>query len=190
MKPNRKKGLHFKTKITMAEFSKAIPYILKNEGGYVNDHSDLGGETYEGISRKFNPKWAGWIILDAMPHPIAEGAKFPQLDSLVLHFYQLGYWNQIQGDKITSQPIAVYIFDWDVNSGGARKQIQELVGVTADGVFGNGTIAAINAQEPTAFMQRLVDCRIAYYREVATIGSNAKFLPGWIRRAQSMLSAA
>ena len=45
-------------------FDKALEILLANEGQYANDKEDLGGETYCGISRKFNPSWAGWQIID------------------------------------------------------------------------------------------------------------------------------
>ena len=35
----------------MADFKKAIDKILVNEGGYVNDPTDKGGETKFGISK-------------------------------------------------------------------------------------------------------------------------------------------
>ena len=42
-----------------------ISKTLETEGGYVNDPSDSGGETYCGIARNSNPKWEGWKIVDA-----------------------------------------------------------------------------------------------------------------------------
>jgi lysozyme family protein len=41
---------------------KIIEFTLRNEGYYVNDKDDSGGETYRGISRVNFPKWAGWAI--------------------------------------------------------------------------------------------------------------------------------
>ena len=34
-----------------------ISKTLETEGGYVNDPSDSGGETYCGIARNSNPNW-------------------------------------------------------------------------------------------------------------------------------------
>ena len=36
----------------MADFNKAIDKVLVNEGGYVNDPNDAGGETKFGISKE------------------------------------------------------------------------------------------------------------------------------------------
>ena len=39
----------------MAEFKLAIPRVITNEGGYVNDPDDPGGETKYGISKRSYP---------------------------------------------------------------------------------------------------------------------------------------
>ncbi|KKK60142.1 hypothetical protein LCGC14_3027340, partial [marine sediment metagenome] len=39
----------------MASFEKAIPIVLKHEGGYVHDKLDPGGETNFGISKRAYP---------------------------------------------------------------------------------------------------------------------------------------
>ena len=39
----------------MADFLKAFNKIIVNEGGYVNDKDDKGGETFMGITRKNHP---------------------------------------------------------------------------------------------------------------------------------------
>jgi lysozyme family protein len=35
----------------MADFKQAYQLVLQNEGGYVNDPNDPGGETYKGVAR-------------------------------------------------------------------------------------------------------------------------------------------
>ena len=37
------------------KYNTCIEKLLKKEGGYVNDPDDKGGQTYRGISRKYNP---------------------------------------------------------------------------------------------------------------------------------------
>lgn len=48
----------------MATFNDAFKKLVKTEGSYVCDSDDSGGETYRGISRRYNPKWEGWNIID------------------------------------------------------------------------------------------------------------------------------
>jgi len=46
-------------------FSPAYAIVKVNEGGYVNDPVDKGGETYAGIARNIFGSWEGWSIIDA-----------------------------------------------------------------------------------------------------------------------------
>ena len=39
----------------METFNEIIETVLTHEGGYVNDPTDLGGETKYGITKKFYP---------------------------------------------------------------------------------------------------------------------------------------
>ena len=48
----------------MANYNIAYNKVIKIEGGYVNDPDDAGGETYMGISRKFNPNAKFWKVID------------------------------------------------------------------------------------------------------------------------------
>ena len=41
----------------MADYKKAIEKALKNEGGYVFDPDDAGGETFAGIARRYHKIW-------------------------------------------------------------------------------------------------------------------------------------
>ena len=49
----------------MANFGDAFKKLSIKEGGYVNDKDDAGGETYKGISRRYNPTWQGWTMIDS-----------------------------------------------------------------------------------------------------------------------------
>ena len=48
----------------MADFEKAFNKIIANEGGYVNDKDDKGGETFMGITRKNHPTIYLWEVID------------------------------------------------------------------------------------------------------------------------------
>ena len=40
----------------MADFKIAFEKVLEQEGGYVNDVNDPGGETYKGVARSIHSK--------------------------------------------------------------------------------------------------------------------------------------
>lgn len=106
----------------MADFNIAYQRTLKFEGGYVNDPKDSGGETYKGISRKNNPKWSGWAIVDSYKNK----PNFPKnlnsdtkLQELVKECYRDNYWKPVWGDRIKNQRVADDVYDSGVNLGPA-----------------------------------------------------------------------
>ncbi|MGB5107344.1 MAG: glycosyl hydrolase 108 family protein [Candidatus Zixiibacteriota bacterium] len=103
----------------MAEFKTAFANTSESEGGYVHDPSDAGGETYRGVSRRYNPAWSGWEIIDAAK----ASQQFPKnldddhvLQLSVETFYR-AIWIRLKGDEIASQVIADELFDAAVNPG-------------------------------------------------------------------------
>ena len=143
----------------MADFGKAYKVTMGHEGGYAKDADDLGGETYRGVSRKFNPGWAGWAKIDRAKRQRGLPASLDRdatLQTDVAAFYKQHYWDRFQGDAIPSQAIAEELFDTGVNMGIARaveflqrglnvlnrneKLYSDLV---ADGMFGPKTLTAV-----------------------------------------------
>lgn len=105
----------------MANFDKAFQRTSKFEGGYVNDPDDNGGETYNGISRKSNPSWLGWKIVDEQkkksnfPNNLKE--RKAELLPLEKKLYKENYWDKVWGDKINKQEVADDMYDTAVNMG-------------------------------------------------------------------------
>lgn len=168
----------------MAEFSTAYKKTAGWEGGYSNHKADSGKETYAGISRKFHPDWKGWAIIDRYK-PLKTNQKIEntELNSEVKQFYYYNFWLPIQGDFITEQHIANFIYDWHVNSGeGGLKAVQRALGVKPDGDIGSITLKAIN----NADLQPLKDARIEFVKDIARRKPSQKvFLPGWLNRIAS-----
>lgn len=107
----------------MANFDSAYNKTMGYEGGYAHDPDDVGGETYKGISRKYNPSWSGWKVIDAAKSQ----SNFPKcLDSnsdllvSVKSFYKAGYWDVNLLDSVNNQEVAEEMFDTGVNLGPAK----------------------------------------------------------------------
>lgn len=106
----------------MADFDKAFQRTEKREGKNVwtNIDGDSGKETWSGISRAANPKWAGWAILDKIPNKKNNQViSTPELERLKRELYKSNYWNPVWGDRIKNQKVAEDMYDMGVNAGPA-----------------------------------------------------------------------
>ena len=109
----------------MATFDDAYKNLSIKEGGYVNDSDDSGGETYRGISRRYNSSWDGWNIIDEYKRRYKGKSLSKVLDAddrlqeSVKELYKDKYWDIFELDDIPSQPIAYQRFDTCVNCGSA-----------------------------------------------------------------------
>ena len=149
----------------MASFELAIPIVLVNEGGLVDNPSDPGGLTNFGISQR--------------SYPNVDIRNLTQDGAAAI--YLRDFWKY---DLVESQLMATKIFDMSVNMGHtAIRILQACLGVPADGIWGPGTCAAVN----TANYGLINDYRLAlgrYYQNIVLADpSKAQFLAGWLRRA-------
>ena len=85
------------------DFDIAFEFVLKWEGGYVNDPNDLGGATKYGISSRSYPN----LDIENLTVYDAKG------------IYYKDYWLKSGCDKLTS-PMDIIIFDTSVNMGVGR----------------------------------------------------------------------
>lgn len=108
----------------MADFEKAFKKIIANEGGYVNDKDDKGGETFMGITRKNHPNLEIWKIIDDYidiynsTHGLVKYIKNNEVSmNSIKSVYKKQYWDKLLLDKVRSQNIANELFDDCVNRG-------------------------------------------------------------------------
>lgn len=157
----------------MSEFEPAVAWVLEHEGVLSDDADDAGGLTKYGISKKAHPD------VDIANLTLAEAKEI----------YRREYWASQRYSEIADQRVATKIFDMAVNMGFKRAHIiaQAQVGVREDGVLGPQSIASLNAEPPQLLLTSLCEACEEFYRElVAHKPSNAKFLKGWLKRAQSV----
>lgn len=164
----------------MANVQKLVPFILKWEGGFVNDPDDLGGATNKGITfatyKQYRKK-------KSMPEPTIEDLK-GITDAEWTEILKTMYWDRWQADKIHNQSVANILVDWVWASGNnGIKRPQKILGVTVDGIVGEKTLAALNAQDPGSLFEAIKADRIKFIDEICKARpANEKFRKGWLNR--------
>jgi lysozyme family protein len=95
-----------------SNFSRALPLILKHEGGWSNHPADPGGATMRGVTQATYDHWrAKW----GKPSQSVRNISDAELSAI----YKAGYWDQVGGDTLWAG-VDYAAFDAAVNSGPGR----------------------------------------------------------------------
>ena len=151
----------------------AIARILQEERGYVNRKSDRGGETKFGITKRWYPHLD---IKNLSPSTASD-------------IYYKDYWH-FNKCHLLPEMLALTFFDSCVNQGGnfARKALQRLLKVKADGIIGKKSIAAAHVQCDMIFVTAFTRQRCKQYCNLAQADSTQVInIEGWIDRALDIL---
>lgn len=174
--------------------SKILPVTLRFEGGYANIPGDKGGETYCGISRSANPSWAGWEILNQYK-PLRRGDMVSDttLRNLVSDIYWDKYFTANRLNHINNILPALCCFDFAVHGGFSIQRLQRLLSVRfatplkPDGVMGDLTITAVNAQDPKQLSLAILDWRREHLESLIQAKPTLEvFSEGWNNRLSAL----
>lgn len=136
-------------------FDKALQFVLKWEGGYVNDPNDKGGATNKGITQRTYNAWLS-----------SKGKNLKDVrhitDSEVREIYYNNYWLKAGCDKM-SEKFAILAFDTAVNMGVSR--VREFLNYAK-----------------YVSTDKFIIARIRKYNDFAKVGNQKVFLQGWLNR--------
>lgn len=168
----------------MADAKKLFPFILKWEGGFVNDPNDLGGATNMGITINTFVRWRKSQKKDV---PTVDDLKKISKEE-VFEIFKAEYWDKYKADQIKNQKVANCLVDWLWLSGlPAIKRVQTMLGLKADGLVGPLTIGAINKTNTTKLLSMLYKDRENYIDAICKARpANEKFRKGWMNRLNSL----
>ena len=72
---------------------------------------------------------------------------------------------------------------WASGQGIGIKRVQKLLGVTADGIVGPKTLAAVNNADPKELFTKVYNARAAHFNAIVKANpSQKKWLKGWMNR--------
>lgn len=152
------------------QFDEAFALVIGNEGGYVNNPTDPGGETKWGISKRAYPK------LNIKSLTVGDAKAI----------YLKDYWHRA-GCAEFDDMLAVQVFDAAVNHGvtAAVKMLQNAVGEKADGVLGPKTLAAVDLTPGVCLTLRFLAERLEYYTGLRGFKDSGK---GWVSRVANNIN--
>jgi lysozyme family protein len=166
-------------------FHVALPFILRWEGGFVDDPDDPGGRTNKGVTHTTYNAWRARQGL---------GPKDVKLisDDEVAAIYEGDYWLAPRCD-ILGSPLDLAQFDTAVNMGVRRsvRILQTALGCGVDGAFGPATARAAAACDIGATVTEYCRIREGVYRNLAERNPRlGKFLKGWLNRLNALRKEA
>jgi len=154
--------------------------VIKHEGGFVNHPKDPGGMTNLGVTRSAWEAYLNRSVTEADMRALTpEGVK---------PFYKALYWDRIKGDSLPDG-VDYAAYDLAVNSGPHRaaQYLQQIAGVTADGMIGPKSLEAINAFDPKEIADAICDMRMDFLKKLSTFDTFGK---GWSRRVAEVKAKA
>lgn len=166
------------------EFSNDNSLLLhKNDGE--------NGLTYFGIYESAHPNWYGWNIIKRYLANVPDLKKCSivlsnvmDLNQKVEEFYKKEFYDKMKLDLINSESKQLELMCFAINTNPVRciKKVQELLGLTVDGIIGNKTITALNNHNDELFDKLFDEKEIEFYNSLdeARFG---KYKKGWRSRA-------
>lgn len=189
-------------------YDDALAFVLRAEGGYVNNPADPGGATNYGITQ------ATYDDYREDEDKPAQSVRLITKDE-VARIYHTRYWRLCGAPALVAAAkhrLAFVTFDWAVNAGVSRSQVyvQAVVGTTPDGMWGERTLDAIALCDDAAATSAYLALRADHYR--ARVGQDAardrltanrlppkyvpkvhppsgQFLKGWLARLRNAARA-
>lgn len=161
----------------MADYKKLIPIIKKWEGGFVNHPADPQGATNSGITiATFRSVYGKNKTVQDLKNMTNEQWEY---------IFKTRFWDRWKADNIDNQAIANLLVDWLWGSGVyGIKYPQSVLGVKADGLVGQKTLAAINGNSNKKdLFNKLWQRRKKHFDDIVKNRPSSKvFYKGWINR--------
>lgn len=166
-------------------FERALKFVLKAEGGFVNHPHDKGGKTNKGILQRVYDRYR-----DDRQEDRQCVSKIS--DEEVEDIYYNEYWVPGKCYKFP-WPLYALHFDGCVNTGvgQAGKFLQRAVGAKDDGAIGPKTIMAYEDKVKDigvdAIVQHILAQRAGFYKLLVELDPTQKsFINGWNNRLDNL----
>ena len=157
------------------KFEAAFELLMGHEGDFSNHRADPGGKTRYGVTEATAREVGYRGDMEALPLDLAK------------RIYQERYWDAVRAEELPAA-LRYVAFDAAVNSGPKQAVLwlQRAAGVTADGVLGPQTMAALAKLDPQGVKSRMLAQRL---RMMSTLSNWPAFSRGWSRRIADLMES-
>lgn len=165
-------------------FDEAFRRLIGHEGGYSTDKRDAGNWTggKVGVGTLKGTKFG--LAANTYPSLDIKNITLAQAKEI----YKKDWWDKLGGHGLHSA-ITFQLWDFAINAGKKRAiiELQQVAGVTADGIIGPKTIEAVNALDLNDVLLSLTAERLKFYTSLGTWSTYGK---GWTNRVADNLKYA
>ena len=165
-------------------FDEAFRRLIGHEGGYSTDKRDAGNWTggKVGVGTLKGTKFG--LAANTYPNLDIKNITLAQAKEI----YKKDWWDKLGGHGLHSA-ITFQLWDFAINAGKSRaiKELQQVAGVTADGIIGPKTIEAVNGLDLNDVLLSLTAERLKFYTSLGTWSAYGK---GWTNRVADNLKYA
>lgn len=173
---------------TMADFNQAYQIVKRWEGGYTDNPNDRGNYNSRGELVGTNFGIAAFVYEDVIGRPPTASDMRNITQGEAAAIFRTRFWDRIKADLIFDQSVANIFFDGAVNHGTSRgtKLLQEVLGITQDGIVGPQTLNAINMGDSRQIFNAYQNRRRDFYDELIDVNPRFEvFRDGWRNRINS-----
>ena len=165
-------------------FDEAFKRLIGHEGGYSTDRRDPGNWTggRVGVGTLKGTKFG--LAANTYPNLDIKNLTLAQAKAI----YKKDWWDRLGADGMHSA-IVSQLWDFAINAGKSRaiKELQQAVGVPADGIIGPQTLSAVNSHDLNDVILSLTAERLKFYTSLSTFKTYGK---GWTNRVADNLKYA
>ena len=165
-------------------FDEAFRRLIGHEGGYTIDKRDPGNWTGGAVGKGALNGTKFGIAANTYPNLDIKNLTLAQAKEI----YKKDWWDKLGGHGLHSA-ITFQLWDFSINAGKKRAiiELQQVAGVTADGVIGPKTIEAVNALDLNDVLLSFTAERLKFYTSLKTWPTWGK---GWVNRVADNLKYA
>lgn len=160
-----------------ADFARALEWVLRWEGGYVDHPADRGGATNRGITQA---TYDAWRIAKGLPVRSVKHLEDAECEAI----YRTRYWEPCLGPQ-TRWPLCLATFDFGVHSG-PRRALDSLAEVL--GCQRPELAMRVSQVRPEEAAVLLCARRLDYLRGLVERDPRQRaFWRGWRRRVDALV---